>query len=337
MKILVTGGAGFIGSWIIRHLLYNYPEVSIVNLDLLTYTGNLETLADITNVPDYDKRYEFVHGDILNPSLVNNLFKEVDACLHVAAQTHVDNSLSAPELFTHTNVLGTQVLLEAMRHRPLEKFVLISTDEVYGSLALDDKTAFNEESQLKPSSPYSASKAGADMLAQSYFASWGLPICITRCSNNYGPYQYPEKLIPFFILKLLQGSKVPLYGDGLNVRDWIHARDHAAAVAAVLFNGKPGDVYNVGADNEWANIDITRILLKAFDQPETWVEYVSDRPGHDRRYAIDATKIKRELGWAPQTNFETGIQETIDWYRNNTQWINHVLERRRLMTAEALV
>lgn len=325
MKILVTGGAGFIGSWIIRHLLQHRPECEVINLDLLTYAGNLENLEDIEHSP----HYRFVHGDIRDAKLVDSLMAEVDGVIHAAAETHVDRSISHPLLFVETNVVGTQVLLEAARRNSLQKFVLVSTDEVYGSLKLDTDDKFTETTPIKPNSPYAASKASADLLALSTFKTYGFPVCVTRCGNNYGPYQYPEKLIPFFILKAMAGEPVPVYGDGLNVRDWIHVDDHAAAVIEVLFSGKPGEVYNIGADNQRNNLDITHTLLRLMNQPESHIRYVQDRPGHDRRYALDTTKIRTELGWKPHYQFETALEETVRWYKTHSSWIQHVQERQQ--------
>lgn len=325
MKILVTGGAGFIGSWIVRHLLTSFPDHEVINLDLLTYAGNLENLADIEANPNY----RFVHGDIRDAELVNTLMTEVDACIHAAAETHVDRSITHPHLFVETNVLGTHVLLEAARSTGLQKFVMVSTDEVYGSLPLGTDEKFTESSPLRPNSPYAASKASADLLAMSYFKTYGLPVCITRCGNNYGPYQYPEKLIPFFILKILQGESVPVYGDGLNVRDWIHVEDHARAVTQVLFKGVSGEVYNIGADEQQNNLAITRMLLKRFGQGEDRMVFVQDRPGHDRRYALETQKIRQAFGWQPTHVFEDALAQTVDWYQTHGEWIRHVQERQK--------
>jgi dTDP-glucose 4,6-dehydratase len=325
MKVLVTGGAGFIGSCVVRTLLELHPECKVINLDLLTYAGNLENLADVEDNP----RYQFVHGDIRDSNLVASIIKEVDACIHTAAETHVDRSVTTPAIFTETNVLGTQVLLEVARSQGLQKFVMVSTDEVYGSLALDTPEKFTETSLLKPNSPYAASKAAADLLSLSYFKTYDMPICVTRCGNNYGPYQYPEKLIPFFILKILQGNTVPVYGDGLNVRDWVHVADHATAIIKVLINGLPGEVYNVGANTQRNNLEITKTLLNLLGQSESAIAFVPDRPGHDRRYALETSKIESELGWKPSYSFETALAETVTWYKTNSEWIQNIEERQK--------
>lgn len=329
-KLLITGGSGFIGSWLIRHLLAENPDCQITNLDLLTYAGNPENLKDIEN----DPRYRFVQGDIQDETLVNRLMCEVDACVNVAAQTHVDRSISGPGVFITTNVVGTQVLLEAARNANIAKFVQVSTDEVYGSI--EGTAKFTEESPLEPSSPYSSSKAGADLIALSYWKTYGLPVCITRCTNNYGPNQYPEKLIPLFILNASEDKQVPVYGDGLNVRDWIHVKDHSAGVAAVLKAGKPGEVYNIGSGNEHNNMEITRLILSILGKPESLIRFVQDRPGHDRRYALDCSKVERELGWKATTSFETGLRETVQWYLDHPQWVANVRQRERDMLTNAV-
>lgn len=326
-RILLTGGCGFIGSHLIRYLLGRYPDRNITNLDLLCYAGNPDNLLDVQNHPNY----RFVHGDIRNEQLADELVKDADIVINAAAQTHVDRSISGPAVFTSTNVLGTQVLLEAARRHNIEKFVQVSTDEVYGSIEGDG--LFTEESPVNPSSPYSASKAGADMLALSYWRTYNFPVCITRCSNNYGPNQYPEKLIPLFIANASQGKPVPVYGDGLNVRDWIHVADHAAAVAAVVEEGAPGEVYNIGTNNERTNLEITRLILSILNQPESLIEFVTDRPGHDRRYAIDSGKIRRELGWRPVTEFSKGLEETVKWYLDNPGWIAGVRKREKALVS----
>lgn len=323
-RILVTGGAGFIGCWIIKHLLNAYPDVEVTNLDALTYAGNLENLTDIAD----DPRYHFVHGDIRDAQLVDSLMADTDGCIHAAAETHVDRSITQPNLFVETNVLGTQVLLDAAKRNGVRKFVLVSTDEVYGTLDLDTDDLFTEETPLKPNSPYAASKAGADLLTQAYFETYGFPINITRCGNNYGPYQYPEKLIPLFILKLQRDEKVPVYGDGLNVRDWIHVEDHAKGVVKVLFDGKPGEIYNLGANNQRNNMQITKALLHLLEKGDEAIEYVADRPGHDRRYALDTQKVRRELGWSHEHPFEAALAQTVAWYDENPVWIENVIERQ---------
>lgn len=322
-KLLVTGGSGFIGSWLIRYLLHNSPETQIVNLDLLTYAGNPDNLADVADHP----RYRFVQGDICDEALVDELMADVDACINVAAQTHVDRSITGPGIFITTNVLGTQVLLEAARRHGVKKFVQISTDEVYGSIEGTER--FRETDLLDPSSPYSSSKAAGDLIALSYYKTYGMHVCVTRCTNNYGPNQYPEKLIPLFILNLSENRPVPVYGDGLNVREWIHVEDHSAAVTAVLYQGKPGEVYNIGSGNELNNITITKTLLQIMDKPESLIQYVTDRPGHDRRYALDSGKIRRELGWQARKPFEQGLRETVQWYLDNPQWVANVKAREQ--------
>ena len=320
-KMLITGGSGFIGSWLIRYLLNSSPELSIVNLDLLTYAGNPENLKDVEN----DPRYSFVQGDICDEALVDKLMADADICVNVAAQTHVDRSITGPGIFIHTNVLGTQVLLEAARRHKVSKFVQVSTDEVYGSIEGTGK--FTEQSHLDPSSPYSASKASGDLIALSYYKTYGMDVCVTRCTNNYGPNQYPEKLIPLFILNASEDKQVPVYGDGLNVREWIHVEDHSAAVASVIFKGKPGEIYNIGSDNELNNLEITRLILQNVGKDDSLIKYVEDRLGHDRRYAIDSSKIKKELGWSVKKPFDQGLKETVQWYLENKEWVANVRER----------
>ncbi len=327
-KLLVTGGSGFIGSWLIRHLLCEYPDYHITNLDLLTYAGNPENLKDVENNP----RYCFVQGDIRDEKLVGQLMRDADICVNVAAQTHVDRSITGPGVFITTNVVGTQNLLEAARNAQVSKFIQVSTDEVYGSI--EGAAKFTEESPLEPSSPYSSSKASADLIALSYWKTYGLPVCITRCTNNYGPNQYPEKLIPLFILNASEDKRVPVYGDGLNVRDWIHVKDHSQGVATVLRDGKPGEVYNIGSGNEHNNLEITRLILGILGKPESLIQYVQDRPGHDRRYALDCAKIERELGWKASTPFEQGLRDTVQWYLDNPQWVANVRQREREMHAD---
>ncbi|WP_373533128.1 dTDP-glucose 4,6-dehydratase [Vampirovibrio sp.] len=329
-RILITGGSGFIGSWLIRHLLSAQTPVEITNLDLLTYAGNPENLKDV----QHDPRYRFVQGDICDEALVGRLMADADICVNVAAQTHVDRSISGPGEFIRTNVLGTQVLLEAARNNRIQKFVHISTDEVYGSIEGTQK--FTETSPLDPSSPYSSSKAAADLIALSYWKTYGLPVCITRCTNNYGPNQYPEKLIPLFILNASNDQPVPVYGDGLNVRDWIHVKDHSAGVSAVIEHGQPGQVYNIGSGNEYNNLEITRLILKTLGKPEQLIRFVTDRLGHDRRYALDATKITRELGWSNTIAFEQGLMETIEWYQKNAEWVDGVRQREQHQVAASV-
>lgn len=325
MNILVTGGAGFIGSCFVRHMLNKHPDYKIINLDALTYCGNLENLDDIKDNPNYT----FVHGNICDRNLVRDLVSEVDCVINFAAESHVDNSIKHPEIFVETNVQGTLNLLQASKEIGVERFLQVSTDEVYGALG---KTGyFYETTPLAPNSPYSASKAGADMLVRAYHNTYGLPTLNTRCSNNYGPYQYPEKLIPFFISKLLRGEKVPVYGDGLNVRDWLYVYDHCEAIDTVLHKGKIGEVYNIGGHNEKTNLEITHLILDAMGKDESFIEHVTDRLGHDRRYAISNDKITSELGWKPSITFEEGIKLTIDWYLNNQDWIKSIEAKKVLV------
>ena len=322
MRILVTGGAGFIGSCFIRHILKKYPNYKIINLDTLTYCGNADNLKDIENNPNY----KFIRGNICEKSLVKELAAESDCIVNFAAESHVDNSIKNPELFVKTNICGTLNLLQATKDIHIDRYLQISTDEVYGSLG--QFGYFYEDSPILPNSPYSASKAGADMLVRAYYKTYRLPVIITRCSNNYGPYQYPEKLIPLFITKLLNNEKIPIYGDGLNIRDWLYVYDHCEAIDAVLHKGKTGEVYNIGGHNEKTNIEIAKIILNALKKDESYIEYIQDRPGHDRRYAISNKKIVNELGWNPSTNFNEGIQKTIDWYLKNQNWIKQIKEKR---------
>lgn len=318
MKLLVTGGAGFIGSCFVRHILNKYQDYQVINIDALTYCGNLENLKDVENNPNY----KFVHGNICDRKLVRELVSQVDCIVNFAAESHVDNSIKHPEVFIETNVQGTLNLLQSAKEIGIERYLQVSTDEVYGTLG---KTGyFYETTPLAPNSPYSASKASADMLVRAFYETYKLPVLTTRCSNNYGPYQYPEKLIPFFISRLLNGEKVPVYGDGLNVRDWLYVYDHCAAIDTVLHKGKIGEVYNVGGHNEKTNMEITHLILDAMGKDKSSIEYVQDRLGHDRRYAISNDKITSELGWEPSVTFEQGIKMTIDWYLNNQEWIKHI-------------
>lgn len=315
-NVLVTGGAGFIGSNFVRYMLNKYQDYKIVNLDLLTYAGNIKSLDDIKDNPNY----LFVKGDIADNKLVDKIVSDnkIDVIINFAAESHVDRSITNPDIFVRTNVLGTQNLLEVAKKYKIEKFFQISTDEVYGSLG---KTGFfTEKTPLSPNSPYSASKASADLLVMAYHHTFGLNINITRCSNNYGPYQFPEKLIPLFITNALDNKQVPLYGDGLNIRDWLFVEDHCSAIDTVLHKGKNGEVYNVGGNNEKTNKYITDTILKYLGKDSSLIKYVTDRLGHDRRYAIDATKIKEELGWQPKYKFEQAIEKTIEWYLNNKSW-----------------
>ncbi|AMD16616.1 spore coat protein [Methanobrevibacter sp. YE315] len=317
-KILVTGGAGFIGSNFIRYMVNKYSEFEIINFDALTYCGNLENLRDIENKDNYS----FVKGDIRDKDTVDDLVRKSDYVINFAAESHVDRSIEDPEIFIKSNVLGTQVLLNAAKENGIEKFIQISTDEVYGTLGSDGY--FTEDTPLQPNSPYSASKAGGDLITRAFGETYGLPINITRCSNNYGPYQFPEKLIPLMISNALENKKLPLYGDGKNVRDWLHVRDHCAAIDLVLQEGKIGEVYNIGGNNEKQNIEIVKLILDELGKDESLIEFVTDRLGHDRRYAIDSTKIQDDLGWKPEYSFENGIKETIQWYLDNQDWINQV-------------
>lgn len=322
MRLLVTGGAGFIGSCFIRHILNKYPDYKVINLDVLTYAGNIENLDDVKNNPNY----QFVHGNICDKKLVRDLISQVDTVVNFAAESHVDRSITGPEIFIETNVQGTLNLLQASKEFGVERYLQVSTDEVYGSLG---KTGyFTEETHIEPNSPYSASKAGADLLVRAYYETYKMPCLITRCSNNYGPYQYPEKLIPFFISQLLKGEKVPVYGDGLNVRDWLYVYDHCAAIDTVLHKGKFGEVYNIGGHNEKTNMEITKIILEAMGKDESSIRYVEDRLGHDKRYAIDNTKIQTELGWKPSLTFEEGIKLTIDWYLSNQSWMDQIEDKK---------
>lgn len=312
MRLLITGGAGFIGSNFIRHILSTYPDDSIVNLDKLTYAGNLDNLRDV----ETDPRYAFTRGDICDPGAVNEAAAGCDAIVNFAAETHVDRSIVESRQFLLTDVVGTQVLLEAARAQRVERYVQVSTDEVYGSI---DEGSFVETDPLSPSSPYSASKAGGDLQVLAYFKTHRVPAMITRGSNTYGPYQYPEKMVPLFVTNALEGKKLPLYGEGMNVRDWLHVIDHCTGIDAVLRRGTPGEVYNVGGGNERANRDIALLILGRIGLGEETIERVPDRPGHDLRYSIDSSKLGA-LGWCPKLDFESGLAETIDWYRENEPW-----------------
>ena len=315
-NVLVTGGCGFIGSNFIRLLLDAKPEVSVINLDLLTYAANPDSLKDIAEDPKLAKRYRFVKGDICDKELVTKLMNEVDTVFHFAAESHVDRSIWGPFIFTQTNVLGTHILLEQARLAGIKKFIHISTDEVYGSI---EQGKFKESDQLQPNSPYSASKAGADMLARSYFHTYGFPVIITRSSNNYGSHQHPEKMIPLFITNLLQNKKVPLYGDGKNVRDWIYVLDNCEGILFAAEHGQLGETYNIGGGNELPNVELTEKLLAALGKGKEMIEYVKDRLGHDRRYALDCSKM-HQLGWKPKHTFAQGLKETVAWYTNHAEW-----------------
>ncbi len=314
MKVLVTGGAGFIGSNFIRYLLSARPDTEIINFDKLTYAGNLENLTEVEGNP----RYRFIRGDVAVQAELEPVFKEkIWGIVHFAAESHVDRSLHAPLVFVETNVFGTGHLLDLALRHSVERFVQISTDEVYGSTA---SGKFSENSPLNPTSPYSASKASSDLLALAYYKSFGLPVIVDRCTNNFGPYQFPEKLIPLFVTNAMEDKPLPVYGDGLYVRDWLFVADHCRAIERMLFDGKPGEVYNVGGSNELTNLDITRRILSRLKKPETLITHVADRPGHDRRYALDASKLGRELGWKPGPTLERALDSTIDWYVANKKW-----------------
>ena len=323
-KILVTGGAGFIGGNFVHYMVDKYPNYMIVNLDALTYAGNLETCQPVEGKPNY----KFVKGDIANREFIFDLFEKekFDIVVNFAAESHVDRSVTDPEIFIKTNVLGTQVLMDASRAYGVERYHQVSTDEVYGDLPLDRPDLFfTEETPLHTSSPYSASKASADLLVFAYHRTFGLPITISRCSNNYGPYHFPEKLIPLMISRALNDEQLPVYGNGENVRDWLHVYDHCAAIDLILHKGRVGEVYNVGGHNERTNLEVVKTILKALNKPESLITYVKDRPGHDLRYAIDPQKLENELGWKPAYNFDTGIQQTIEWYLDNKQWWENII------------
>ncbi|MDI6785510.1 MAG: dTDP-glucose 4,6-dehydratase [bacterium] len=326
MRILVTGGAGFIGANFVKYMLNKYPDYKIINLDILTYAGNLDNLIEVENNPNY----KFIRGDITNKSLINNILedKNIEVIINFAAESHVDRSIEDAEVFITTNVLGTQVLLSAAKMHNIQRFVQISTDEVYGSLGTEGY--FTETTPLAPSSPYSASKTGADLLIMAFYHTHNFPGIITRCSNNYGHYQFPEKLIPLMILNALEDKPLPVYGDGLNIRDWIYVEDHCRGIDAVLHKGKEGEVYNFGGNSEKTNIDTVKIILRLLDKPESLISFVKDRPGHDRRYAIDFSKAEKELEWKPKYSFEEGIKMTIDWYLDNSKWISRVKTKEYL-------
>lgn len=318
MRILVCGGAGFIGSCFIKMMIARHPDYHIVNLDALTYAGNLENLTDVENNPNY----KFVHGNICDKKVISQLMPMVDVVVNFAAESHVDRSIMHPEVFVDTNIKGTLNLLEAAKDCKINKFIQISTDEVYGSV--EDGGYFYETTPLAPNSPYAATKASADLLVRAFYETYKLPAIITRCSNNYGPHQYTEKLIPCFISKLLNDEKVPVYGDGMNVRDWLFVYDHCSAIDLVLHEGRDGEIYNIGGHNEKTNLEMTEIILEALGKDETYINFVQDRLGHDRRYAISNEKITKELGWEPSVSFEEGILITIDWYLNNKEWIKNL-------------
>jgi dTDP-glucose 4,6-dehydratase len=323
LTILVTGGCGFIGSNFVRYLLEQHPDDTIINLDNLTYAGNLENLEDIEDKP----RYHFVKGDICDRNFVEETVRKhsVDVIINFAAESHVDRSILGPSIFVETNISGTNVLLEVARQHNIKRFVQISTDEVYGSLGATGK--FTETTPLHPNSPYAASKAAADLLVLAYHHTFGLPVIITRCSNNYGPYQFPEKLIPLMIANAVDNKTLPVYGDGLNVRDWLYVKDHCIAIDIVMRRGRVGEVYNLGGNNEMTNIELVKLLLKKLGKPESLISYVKDRQGHDRRYAIDASRAMNELGWKPSVTFEEGLSLTVDWYQKNESWWRRVMSR----------
>ncbi|MDR9756697.1 MAG: dTDP-glucose 4,6-dehydratase [Thermoanaerobacterales bacterium] len=333
--ILVTGGAGFIGSNFVRHMLTTHPDYKIINVDALTYAGNLENLKDVVD----NKNYIFIKADIRDREKIETIFDnyDIDFVVNFAAESHVDRSIEEPDVFLTTNIIGTQVLLDVAKkhwkvnpddkycreYKPGVKFLQISTDEVYGALGKTGK--FVETMPLKPNSPYSASKASADLIVRAYYQTYGMPVNITRCSNNYGPYQFPEKLIPLMINNCLKEKDLPVYGDGMQVRDWLHVNDHCAAIDTVLHKGKEGEIYNIGGNNEKTNIEIVKLIVKTLGKSEKLIKHVKDRPGHDRRYAIDNTKITTQLGWKPKYTFEEGIKETIQWYLDNREWIDNIV------------
>ena len=324
MKILVTGGAGFIGGNFVHHMVKKYPEHTVINLDLLTYAGNLETLKPVEDKPNY----KFVRGDIADRRFIMDLFEKErpDVVVNFAAESHVDRSITDPGIFVQTNVMGTQVLLDASKEYGIKRYHQVSTDEVYGDLPLDRPDLFfREDTPLHTSSPYSSSKASADLFVLAYYRTYGLPVTISRCSNNYGPYHFPEKLIPLIISRALADEKLPVYGKGENVRDGLHVSDHCDAIDLIIHNGRVGEVYNVGGHNEKTNLEVVKTILKALGKPESLIEFVTDRPGHDLRYAIDPTKLETELGWKPKYTFETGIRQTIQWYLDNREWWENII------------
>ena len=319
MKVLVTGGAGFIGGNFVHHMVNKYPDYQIVNLDLLTYAGNLETLKPVEDKPNY----KFVKGDIADEAFIMDLFEKekFDVVVNFAAESHVDRSIEDPGIFVQTNVMGTRVLLDASRKFGVKRYHQVSTDEVYGDLPLDRPDLFfTENTPIQTSSPYSASKASADLFVLAYHRTFGTPVTVSRCSNNYGPYHFPEKLIPLMIANALADKPLPVYGEGLNVRDWLYVEDHCKAIDLIIHKGRVGEVYNVGGHNEKQNIEIVKIICKELGKPESLITHVGDRKGHDMRYAIDPTKIHNELGWLPETKFEDGIKKTLQWYLDNREW-----------------
>lgn len=324
-KILITGGAGFIGSNFTHYYLEKHPEDQVMVLDRLTYAGNLDNLKDLEN----NEKYWFIEADIADAKIINNLFERerFDIVVNFAAETHVDRSIETPGVFVMTNVVGTQVLLEACRNFGVSRYHQISTDEVYGDLGIDSKDFFTEKTPIAPNCPYAASKAAADLLVLSYFETYKLSATISRCSNNYGPYQFPEKLIPYFFRLISENKPVPVYGDGKNVRDWLYVIDHCRAIDAILENGKPGEVYNIGGHNEKTNLEITKVLLKFLGKTDDLITFVNDRLAHDRRYAIDASKIEKELGWKPSVTFEEGIAKTFEWYQSHKKWSDDLIKK----------
>ena len=324
MKMIVTGGAGFIGSNFVQYEVKNHPEDEIINLDLLTYAGNLESVKPVENAPNY----RFVRGDIADREFIFRLFEEEkpDVIVNFAAESHVDRSITDPEIFVRTNVVGTTTLLDSCRKYGIKRYHQVSTDEVYGDLPLDRPDLFfTEETPLHTSSPYSSAKASADLFVMAYHRTYGLPVTISRCSNNYGPYHFPEKLIPLVISRALNDEEIPVYGKGENVRDWLYVTDHCSAIDLVVRKGREGEVYNIGGHNERTNLDVVKTILKALNKPESLIKYVTDRPGHDLRYAMDPTKIETELGWKPEYTFDTGIPVTIQWYLDNKEWWEHIV------------
>ncbi|MGL5348479.1 MAG: dTDP-glucose 4,6-dehydratase [Peptostreptococcaceae bacterium] len=323
-KILVTGGAGFIGSNFVQYMVNKYDEYMIVNIDALTYAGNLESLKSI----ECKKNYKFIKGNVSDRDFIFEIFdkEKFDVVINFAAESHVDRSVNDPGIFVMTNIVGTQVLLDASIKYNVKRYHQVSTDEVYGDLPLDRPDIFFDESTpINPSSPYSASKASADLLVQSYYRTFGLPVTISRCSNNYGPYHFPEKLIPLIISRAINNEKLPIYGDGKNIRDWLHVEDHCLAIDLIIHNGKEGEIYNIGGHNEKTNLEVVKIILKELNKPESLITYIKDRPGHDLRYAIDPTKIESELKWKPKYKFETGIIQTIRWYLENKEWWESII------------
>lgn len=320
MKLLVTGGAGFMGSNFIRHILNTYPDYQVINLDKLTYSGNLDNLQDVS----VNQNYRFVKGDICDEAIVDELIKDTDVIINYAAETHVDRSILDPSAFVKTDVLGTYTLLEKAKKYNHTRFIQISTDEVYGS---KQEGKFTEDSPFEPNSPYAASKAGADLLCRSYIVTYNMPIIVTHSCNFFGPFHYPEKFIPLAITNILSGKKVPVYGDGLNVREWIYADDHCFAIDAILHKGKVGEVYNISTEEEWKNIDVVKFILNTLQKDEKSISYVKDRPGHDRRYALDASKLRNDLGWQPKYRFEEALTKTIEWFKENEWWWKKIIER----------